>query len=61
MHNRRLYYGNIILPASFDRSPVAVERQQTVATHSEAAAAEILVKENDLSNDSSKRITNKEV
>ena len=41
----RLCYGYIVLSKLFDRSPVAIARQWTVATNGEVASAGILVEE----------------
>ena len=58
--NKRLLYGYRILPKLLDRSPVMIAQQWIVTTHSEVSAAGRSVEEHDWSNDSSKRITNKE-
>ena len=56
--NKRLCYGNSILPTLFDRSHLMIAWQWTVATHSEAAAAERSVEEHNRSSEFFKRITN---
>ena len=57
--NKRLCYSYSALPKLFNRRPVAIARQWTVAIHGELAAGRS-VKENNLSNESSKRMTNEE-
>ena len=58
--NKRLCYRYSALPKLFNRRPVAIARQWTVTIHGELAAAGRSVKEKNLSNESSKRMTNEE-